>query len=143
MLKITNFRQAIVYWSVMDNDVSFLPCLPAEQQASDGANYQAPEVYGDPSQEDFDPIVADTWSYGAVIYFMASKKYPYDPTKQSDDLEAEIQSNAARTPSLSDSGRNLVGNILRTNAGERIPIGFIEKSSWFEKAKNVSIRHFM
>ena len=66
MIKITNFRQAIVYWNPTTADINFLPCLPAEQQASDGANYQAPECYGDPAKEQFDPIIADTWSYGGV-----------------------------------------------------------------------------
>lgn len=60
MVKITNFRRAIVYWNVEENDIIFLACQPAEQQASDGANYQAPETYGDPAKENFDPIVADT-----------------------------------------------------------------------------------
>lgn len=137
VLKISNFRQAVVYWSVQDNDITYIPCLPAKQQSSDGENFQPPEVYGDPKREEYDPIIADTWSFGAVIYFMATKKYPYNPTKQSDNLEEEIQNNVKKMPVLSDQGKELVGNTLRTNAGERIPVGFVEKTSWFESAKKV------
>ena len=121
-----------------DNDVAFLPCVAESKQSSDGANYQAPETYGNPKKEEFDPIVADTWSFGAVIYYMATKKYPYDPTKQSDNLEEEIQGNVKKMSAVTDTGRDLVSNILRTNTGERIPIGFVEKSPWFDVAKKVS-----
>ena len=141
VLKISNFRQAVVYWSVADNDVTFIPCVSADQQSSDGNNYQAPEVYGNPKKEEFDPIVADTWSYGAVLYFMATKKYPYDPTKQSDNLDEEIQASVKKISAFSDEGKDLVSCLLRTNTGERMPIGFVEKSPWFEGAKKVSVPH--
>ena len=136
-LKISNFRQAVVYWNVQDNDVIFISCQPAKQQSSDGENFQAPEVYGDAKREQFDPIIADTWSFGACIYFCATKKYPYNPSKQSDNLDEEIQGNVKKMAVLSDQGKELVGNTLRTNTGERIPVGFVDKSAWFNMAKNV------
>ena len=137
LLKIANFRKAIIYWSIEDNDVIFIPCLPAKQQATDGANFQAPEVYGDSNKEEFDPIVADTWSFGAVIHFMSSKKYPYDPTKQSNNIVEEIQKNIKNQTILSDDGKQLLSEVLQTNAAERMPIGFIEKCPWFESIKQV------
>src|SRR5699024_5611458 len=117
--KITNFRRAVIYWDVAKNNITFLPCLPLPGQQSSSASasaasqpeascFQAPECYGDPAKEAFDPIIADTWSYGAVLFFMAAAsssssasasgsaknkqpKQPYDPTKTSKDLEAEVQ----------------------------------------------------
>lgn len=136
-LKITNFRKAVIYFNVDEADIQYQPCLAAEQQAKDGNNYQAPEVYGDPKKEEYDPVIADTWAFGAVLFFMAAKKYPYDPAKTSPNLEEEIQG-AVKGLKLADDGKELFGSMLRTNAGERIPIGFVGKSSWFEKAKMVS-----
>lgn len=136
LIKICNFRKAIVYWNITENDITFLPCLPVKDQ-SKGESYQAPEVFGNSNKEEFDPIVADTWSYGAVLYFMASQKYPYNVSKTGDNIEKEIQENVKKLPEIKDSGKELVGNILKTNAAERMPIGFIEKSAWFSQAKKV------
>lgn len=68
---------------------------------------------------------------------MASKKYPYNPSKQSSNLDEEIQGNVKKAPLLSDKGKELCGNALRSNTGERIPIGFVDKSAWFQSAKTV------
>src|SRR5699024_6829957 len=64
-LKLTGFQSAIIYWDMATNDIQFCPCWPAQNQKTDGPNFQAPEVYGDSATEEFDPILADTWSYGA------------------------------------------------------------------------------
>ncbi|OTF70743.1 hypothetical protein BLA29_009277, partial [Euroglyphus maynei] len=136
-LKITNFRKSIIYWNVIENDVIYVPCESREQQGS--RNYQAPEIYGDPNNEEFDPIIADTWSYGAVIYYMVSKQYPYNVDDiRSDDLDKEIADNVDKLTILSTNGKDLLKAILKVNATERMPIGFIEKSSWFIDAKRVS-----
>ena len=168
MLKISNFRRAVVYWDVEKNDVSFLPCLPVEEQKSkvegtgSPGTFQAPECYGDPAKEAFDPIIADTWSYGAVLFFMAvggtaagsgqgsaaatsgsaaastnPRRYPYDPAKSSKDLEAEVQASVQSLGGLSAPGKALLSELLKTNATERMPHGHIERSEWFEVAKNV------
>ena len=50
-LKMDNFRKAVIYWDIRDNDVSFQPCVDASQMAKDGESFQAPEVYGDPKSE--------------------------------------------------------------------------------------------
>lgn len=68
LLKISNFRKAAVYWDISSNDVTFIPCLPAKQQASDGDNYQAPECYGDSKTEEFDPIIGS--SSECLPYFL-------------------------------------------------------------------------
>ena len=143
LLKLTNFEKAILYWSVDNNEVIFIPCVDAKEQANDGKNYQSPEIYGNSNEERFDPIKADTWSYGSVIYKMATKKYPYHPKKQSNDLEEEIQKKVKKVSILSSKGKDLLGCILRTNAAERIPIGLIGNDSWFDIPKNVYIMFFL
>ncbi len=54
--KLTGFKQAIIYWDTNCNDIAYCQCWPSERQAADGANFQPPEVYGDPTKEQFDPI---------------------------------------------------------------------------------------
>lgn len=138
-IKITNFRKAIIYWDVSENDVIYTPCEPKENQ--NNKNYQAPEIYGDPSKEEFDPIKADTWSFGAVVFFMISKEYPYNVGSKSDDLEKEIADNVDKL-SVAASGKELLKGVLKANAEERMPIGFIEKSAWLAEAKKVRINEF-
>lgn len=137
LLKISNFRRAITYWNVQDNDVTFLPCINVKQLEKDGENYQAPEVYGDEKKEEFDPVIADTWSYGAVIYHMASKGgYPFKVGKPSDDLEKEVTGNIDKL-SLDDEGKEVLKGVLTTKAAERMPLSHADKSKWFDKAKKV------
>ncbi|KPM05947.1 serine/threonine kinase-like protein 3 [Sarcoptes scabiei] len=138
-LKITNLENAIIYWNIENNDIVFQSCLPISQQLVDGENFQAPEIYGDPNEEEFDPIKADTWSYGAVLYFMSNKTYPFKISSESIDLEQEIQSNIDKL-SLSELGKELLRALLKTDSNERMPIGFIEKSDWFDQAKKCRIR---
>nr|XP_046909891.1 CBL-interacting protein kinase 2-like isoform X1 [Dermatophagoides farinae] len=137
-LKITNFHKSIIYWNVTENDVIYVQCEPKDKQGD--KNYQAPEIYGDPSKEEFDPIIADTWSYGAVIHFMGSKQYPYNVGSKSDDLDKEIADNVDKLKSLSKDGKDLLKAILKANASERMPIGLIEKSSWFNDAKRAKLK---
>ena len=55
---LSGFQLAIIYWDIARNDVYNCPCWPAENQKTDGPNFQAPEVYGNPNTEEFDPIMA-------------------------------------------------------------------------------------
>ena len=74
-IRLTGFHRSITYWNVVKDDVYRFPCLERKSKKPD---FQAPEVFGNGNTEEFDPILADTWSFGAVIFFCVKKTYPYD-----------------------------------------------------------------
>lgn len=78
-VKITGFRSAIVYWQPKIEDITYVACLPLDCKPKE-PDFQAPEVYGNADQEEFDPISADIWAFGACVYFYLTSKYPYDIT---------------------------------------------------------------
>lgn len=136
IVKLSNFYKAIIYWSTETDDVVFAPCRKVADMLTDGEAYQAPETYGQEGEE-FDTIIADTWSYGAVIYNMLSRTYPFMVSAQPPDLEKEIQDNVKKLAECGEEGKELLGHILSTNASLRMPFGCIEPHSWFIVAKRV------
>lgn len=78
VIKLTGFRNSVVYWNTHKEDINFLPCVPVSARPKEG-DFQALEVYGDPEKEEFDPISADIWSFGACVYYFLTRKYPFDP----------------------------------------------------------------
>lgn len=76
-VKLTGFFSAIIYWDIRRENVNLVPCIALADKPLE-PEFQAPEVYGDSITEAFDPIHADIWSFGASIYFILTKRYPYD-----------------------------------------------------------------
>ena len=137
-IKLTGFKHSIVYWDINTNDVQYCQCWPTTQQKSDGANFQAPEVYGDPATEFYDPIIADIWSYGANIYFMLAQQYPFNINEPYENLDEEIWHNIVNINNISSSCKSFCYNLLRTNSNNRIPFDFIIKDPWMKQNTSVS-----
>lgn len=135
--KLTGFKEAIIYWDIAANDIAYCQCWPAERQATDGANFQPPEVYGDPSKEQFDPLMADAWSYGANIYYMVFKTYPYNVTEPYENIDEEIWANIVKG-SFSEDCKNFIYALTRGNANDRMPFDFVENHSWIKANSVVS-----
>ena len=74
-VKLTGFRSAIIYYNEKKDDINYQPCIELDKRKE--GDYQAPEVFGNPSNEEFDPIVADIWSFGCSMYNFVSMKYPF------------------------------------------------------------------
>ena len=138
-LKLTGFSKSIIYWDVNSNDIQFCKCLPLERQKGDGANFQPPEVYGNSETEQFDPIQADIWSYGASILYMLAKQYPYNVVDPANDLDEEISHNIEAMSSRTEQCRNFVFALLRANANDRMPFDFIDTHPWFKANSTVMI----
>lgn len=137
-IKISNFKSAIIYWSIENNNVIFQPCIDPSKQT--GPNYQAPEIYGNEQTEVFDPIIADTWSLGALIFCMVSRKqYPYKIGQKSANLDEEINNNINNL-NVSNVCKELLKELLTSDASARIPIGNVESSKWFNEAKKVNFK---
>ena len=137
-LKLTGFKHSIIYWDIVNNDIQFCNCVPLAKQQEDGPNFQPPEVYGNPETEQFDPIQADIWSYGANIYFMLAKQYPYNLNQPSDNIDDEIWHNVSSLKSVTDNCKQFMFALMRMNANDRMPFDFIERDPWFIANTKVS-----
>ena len=138
-IKLTGFKQTAIYLggAALD-DIAYLPCWPASQQPSDGPNFQAPEVYGNPSAgEHFNPLLADIWSFGANVYFFLAKQYPYNIGGGLADLDAEVLANIHHQLStVSGDGQNFLYSTMRANANNRMPFHFIVKHPWMHSVRS-------
>lgn len=131
-IKLTGFRRSIIYWNTDTNDINFCQCLPIAQQKQDGPNFQAPEVYGNVN-EVFDPIQADIWSYGAILFFCLANFYPYNIDFPHEELDEEISHNISKIPNVSNECKNFLVSLLKSNANERMPFDFIDYDPWIKK----------
>ncbi|XP_054164569.1 testis-specific serine/threonine-protein kinase 1-like [Oppia nitens] len=132
-LKLTGFESAAVYWDPVKEDIKNVACVPLEQRPTDpnAPSFQAPEVYGDPAKEEFDPMVADVWSIGATAYYMLTKQYPYDISKV-DTISADIQSNISKIQGISDDGKRCLSEMLKPTATERKYIDKLMSDPWLK-----------
>lgn len=150
-IKLSGFKKAVIYWNSQQSDINYLPCVKLPE-TSEALNFQPPEVFGDPATEQYDPILADAFSYGAVVYFMLTKAVPFKPSQLVptpsptlplisallEDIEEEIRSSIYMHPRLSVLGTrccNFLRALLRTNANDRMPFDFVESQPWLQQFK--------
>ena len=138
-LKLTGFKQSLIYWDPATLDVITCACWPAERRAADGANFQAPEVYGGSGQQ-FDPVLADTWAYGATVYCMLVWQYPYNTTASPSPsaIDREVASNVARSK-LSEHCQDFLYFLLRASPQDRMPLDFVEEHPWIRANAKASV----
>lgn len=135
-VKLTGFEMSAIYWDQHKEDIRNIACLPIDQRPSDpnAVSYQAPEVYGDPTKEEFDPLVADVWSLGATVYYMFAKQYPYDVTKP-DTIAKDINNNVQQMQGISADGKRVVNEMLKAAATERKHIDKLVSDPWIKSFK--------
>ncbi|UXI21622.1 Aldehyde dehydrogenase family 3 member B1 [Sarcoptes scabiei] len=131
-LHLTGFFDSMVYWSIDNCSVMCFPCQPLTERNFTTPDFKAPEVYGDPLREQYDPIMADIWSYGAIIYFVFTGHYPHDYRILNPEIEYELNQNV-RAMSISASGQDFLANLLTTQVGIRLNFDKIIKHAWFEQ----------
>jgi serine/threonine protein kinase len=133
--KISGFANSVIYWDPTKEDIKNCPCLALDTRPTDAPTYQAPEVYGDPSKEEFDPIVADVWSLGATFYYMFTKAYPYDFASADANAVSQIQPNVDQIQGLSAEGKKLLAEMLKPMAVERKHIDKLTTDPFVKKFK--------
>jgi len=77
IVKLSGFQSTIIYWNFEDEDIIYQPCRSMKDAERDV--WQAPEVFSDGAKEVYDPIQADIFSFGLVIYYMFAKASPMNP----------------------------------------------------------------
>mmetsp|Transcript_36335 Transcript_36335/g.84712 ORF Transcript_36335/g.84712 Transcript_36335/m.84712 type:complete len:413 (+) Transcript_36335:39-1277(+) len=92
-------------------------------------NYAAPEVISGNSY--IGPEV-DVWSCGIIMFALLCGSLPFDDEKIS-NLYKKIQGGVFSFPNyVTDSGKNLINQILTTDPLERITMDEIRKHPWFQ-----------
>lgn len=135
-IKLTGFYDALVYWDVVKEDILYFPCKPMSQINRSAPDFQAPEVYGDPDKEEYDPICADGWSYGAVLFVCLASEgaYPYNYKVENAGMESEIAQNVSNLK-ISSEGSAVIGGLLCANALKRLGFERLTNNAWFSKFK--------
>ncbi|KAI2810286.1 Serine/threonine-protein kinase brsk1 [Blomia tropicalis] len=128
--KLNGFRDAIVYWDPVENDIIYQQCQPISKALS----FHAPESYGNDTDV-FDPIQADIWSYGATWFYLITQTYPFrlnDP-----NLDLLIRNSVAAITEYSDSVKSWLYSLLRTNTLERVDFKAIIEDDWFQRGNSL------
>lgn len=133
-IRLTGFYDTIIYWNAQTEEAIYLPCKPLSNKSRDLPDFQAPEIYSSSDNEVYEPVAADIWSFGAVIYYAATCSYPYDFRQDSPDIEKDIQDNIQKL-TLSAEANELFVSLLTSNAMQRATFDRIINTSWFSKLK--------
>lgn len=99
----------------------------------DAPSYEAPEVYGEGV---FDPVTADVWSIGAVVYNMLTNAYPYDINDTSADVSHQIEQSVASNVKASHEGQQFLNEVLRRNPDQRLTVNKILSNRWTKKFRS-------
>lgn len=126
--KLSGFRDAIVYWDPVANDIIDQKCKPLREATS----FHAPEMFGSlDGDEYYNPIDADIWSYGCTMFFLVARVYPFLVSEE--NLELVIR-NAIATLSVTDGAKYWLYGLMRTNTAERTDFSMINQDEWFYSA---------
>lgn len=136
--KLGSFRDSVVYYDPKDNCVRMQPCRPLEKRSHPISIFQAPEVFGDASKEEFDPISADIWSYGATFFFATTRMLPIRYKSNPDDISNTIQKNIETPKMLSAGAKNWFNGLLRGDASCRTTFDKIPTDPWYKSPGGTS-----
>lgn len=115
-IKLSGFRDAIIYWDPTLGDIIYQRCKPQNYMRI--MFFQAPETFSD-SNEYFDPVDADVWSFGSTLFYFVSRILPFNARFPLSQLDSEIRNNIARIDSISDPVKFWLFGLLRTNTQYR------------------------
>ena len=124
-----SFRDAIIYYDAKTGRIRNQPCRPLEKRKL--ANYQAPEVFGSTSEE-YDPVVADVWSYGATFFFASTRMYPFRYKAKVKNIAMDIQKTIDQAKSLSADAKRWFSGVLHADATRRTTFDKIETDPWYK-----------
>jgi len=130
-VKLSGFRDAIIYWDPVTKDIIDQPCLPAA--ALEYAFFQAPEVFNKANsvQEYFEPIAADLWSYGATMFYMVARMYPFNVHSPDPNVDGEIRNSIAACGTVQDAAKYWLYGLMCTFAKLRTEFDDIATDAWF------------
>ncbi|KAI1305816.1 Testis-specific serine/threonine-protein kinase 1 [Halotydeus destructor] len=111
-------------WVGTDNDGNRL----LSRTYCGSAPYVSPEIIrGQP----YDPIVADAWSFGVVVYVMLHNRMPFD-----DDMKKMVQEQTTKKfeldAKLSGEAKDLINKLLEPNTKTRLTMDQVLVHGWLK-----------
>jgi len=99
--------------------------------------YMAPEMF---NSKGYDPVVADIWACGVILFIMLAGFPPFQKPNMSDWWFNKLNTGKtnlfwqahSRSANFSDSTKDLINKILQPEPLKRISIAELRKHAWFE-----------
>ncbi|KAH7637460.1 serine/threonine-protein kinase brsk/sad1-like protein [Dermatophagoides farinae] len=136
-IQLTGFYRSFIYQSSARNNLR--PRQSIRDRETIRPDFKPPEVFGSEHQTGkYDPLIADMWSLGAIIYFAISGEYPHDYKIRSKNIEKEIQFNLDYFGSrISKQAHDLLANLLTSKVNKRLKLDRMNQHPWFSMFKTV------
>ena len=129
-VKLSSFRDAVVYWNPDSNDIIYQPCKPVDMMKN--AYFAAPESFGN-ENEYFNPLDADVWSFGATMLFIVARFPPYNVNNVTNKISLEIDKSIKGTKNLSEGAKSWLASMLQINTKKRTNFNAIPQDNWFKE----------
>nr|XP_006821730.1 PREDICTED: testis-specific serine/threonine-protein kinase 5-like [Saccoglossus kowalevskii] len=128
-IKLSDFK--------FSTEVKYQGCICAKYHGTYG--FVPPEVI---DRKPYDPIIADIWSLGCVLFKMISKRFPFScQTDYNIDALRQLMTKAPQWPNsqrnYSKQLRRLIKSMLTINPKHRIDLDGISNCSWLNIATSV------
>ena len=120
-------------WNLQICDFGFTKSLSENlsQTYCGSKSYAAPEILmGQP----YDPMKADVWALGVILYIMVTGKMPFDESKSTKQLLEEMRQQNFRWfkyPDISDSCKRIIHTMFTWNFKHRPYLFDIMAHTWF------------
>lgn len=129
-IRLTGFYKSIIYWDASKENIIFNNCIPLPDVKSvEKPNFRPPEIYSN-TNESYDPLMADIWSFGAILFHALSVAYPHNYKIFNPLIEEEIQENIKQLNVTGDC-IDFLEALLTTKVKKRFSFDQFLKHNWF------------
>ncbi|KAH9425181.1 hypothetical protein DERP_013412 [Dermatophagoides pteronyssinus] len=135
-IQLTGFYRSFIYSANYRDNLR--PPLPLRNRDTNRPDFKPPEVFGTEYQTvKYDPLVADMWSLGCIIYFALSGEYPYDYKIPPKNMEQDILGNLKYLSNrISKPGYEILASMLTTKINKRLKLEKMDQHLWFTVFKS-------
>lgn len=131
-IRLTGFYKSIIYWDASKENIIFNNCIPLPDNGKmlEKPTFRPPEIYSN-TNESYDPLMADIWSLGAILFNALSCTYPYNYKIFNPLIEDEIKNNIKNKLNVSEDCIGFLETLLTTKVKKRFSFDQFLKHNWF------------
>lgn len=128
--KLTDFGFAAPFWNPKENNIIYSKTIVGTEV------YSAPELLQKLTKE-YDPIKADCYSAGVVLYVMTNGRFPFPENNKTRSLKLQEADNFTFTTkfkeNLTDTLKDLIRSLIRADPRRRLSMNEVLNHEWYKE----------